>query len=269
VRLKLRTLLRGIIEKIYLLTIRRGGRILCAAQVRFDGGKPREYVIDYRVAGHNRTGRWRVASFKNPWGVFHPESSGWIGLVPFDLGDPLGVERVEEILDGDYSEDWFKNSPWYPLPGEEGPAGRGVWPTPEPLAPSVFDYRGPLGYEDQPDRRCEAPPPSADADVRVELEWGGLADPEETLDLVLDHEIAERMMDFDRQHSDATPAERGQHAKWLRGVVLAEVASGQYRRESLARTPGAPAAHDADADGPFNDFMDWIEPVARRRLAGN
>jgi DNA invertase Pin-like site-specific DNA recombinase len=267
VRLKLRALLRGIVDQIYVLTDRRGGRILGAAQVRFVGGGHREYLIDYRVAGHNRTGRWRVSSFRNPWGLFHPESDCCVGYVSYDLGDPEGVEKVLLLLpDSDEGlEEAFRGCPWYPLPGEEGPADRGVYPTPEPLTPSVSEYRGPLGREDQPEGG-EAPTPSADADGRVHIEIVS-TDPEVLLDTVLDHEVAERMLCYDKDNPGVTPATRTRNAKRLRREVLEEVASGQFRRESLAPAPGSPAP-DADWMNSFNGLMDLLEPVARQRLGG-
>jgi hypothetical protein len=35
---------------------------------------------------------------RSPFGIHHPDSAASIGLVPFDLSDPAGVERMEQEL---------------------------------------------------------------------------------------------------------------------------------------------------------------------------
>jgi DNA invertase Pin-like site-specific DNA recombinase len=113
IRLRLRAALRRIVESIWIYVCRRGRDRLAAVQVRFAGGGMREYVIQHRGPRGNQSGRvpgwWRVASMRSPYGIHHPDSPAWIGLCPFDMADPAGVERVEELLrDGsDEDLDWL------------------------------------------------------------------------------------------------------------------------------------------------------------------
>jgi hypothetical protein len=63
---------------------------------------------------------------RSPYGIHHPDSPAWVGLCPFDLSDPAGVERVLECLD--VAEELFrefavvdgkvvrKDAPRHPLP---------------------------------------------------------------------------------------------------------------------------------------------------------
>jgi DNA invertase Pin-like site-specific DNA recombinase len=267
-RLRMRVVLRRLVERIYVLTVPSGCRRTAAVQVRFGGGKQREYFIEYIPAANRREGRWRVASMRTSFGVHHPRTDWFVGMCPFDMADPEGVARVQELIDTGFDLECLEASPWRPLPGEEGPADRGGdWPAPEPLAPSVFEYKGPLGYDEQSDLGCEAPTSSADTDDRVQLEIVS-TDPADLLDTALDHAVAKRMMLFDRQHPDATPEQRAHNARRLRREVLAEIASGQYRRDWLGPAPGAipgSAARD-DGDDAAHGLMDLIEPVARKRL---
>jgi hypothetical protein len=63
-RLRLRTLLRGMVDEVWLLTVRRGRTILAAAQVYFQGGAAwRDYLITYRAATNTVRGGWSVRSF--------------------------------------------------------------------------------------------------------------------------------------------------------------------------------------------------------------
>jgi DNA invertase Pin-like site-specific DNA recombinase len=62
-RLKLRAVLRGVVEEVWVLTVRRGRHILAAAQVFFrDGGGRRDYLINYRAAGNHSPGGWSARS---------------------------------------------------------------------------------------------------------------------------------------------------------------------------------------------------------------
>jgi DNA invertase Pin-like site-specific DNA recombinase len=61
-RLKLRLVLRRVVEAVWLLTVRRGSRILCAAQVFFPGGSRRDYLVLYQAKGRNRPGGWWARS---------------------------------------------------------------------------------------------------------------------------------------------------------------------------------------------------------------
>jgi DNA invertase Pin-like site-specific DNA recombinase len=62
-RLKLRPVLRRVVEGMHVLIVRRGAWRLCAVQVFFaDGAARRDYLIAYRGAGNGRQERWRAKS---------------------------------------------------------------------------------------------------------------------------------------------------------------------------------------------------------------
>jgi DNA invertase Pin-like site-specific DNA recombinase len=119
VRLKLRPVLRRAVERMVVLTVPLRYRRLCVVQVRFEGGGQREYVIDYSPANKSSRGWYRVASMRSPFGNYDPESPAYTGLVPFDLGDPAGLDRVENevmAVDDDTLEQYFAGCPKQPLP---------------------------------------------------------------------------------------------------------------------------------------------------------
>jgi DNA invertase Pin-like site-specific DNA recombinase len=103
-RLRLRTLLRRIVAEIVLLVHPRGKDRLAAVQMHFQGGGIREYLIWHHPPRGNRIcvvpGWWRVASVRSI-GLHHPESPVVLGLVGFDLRDPVGRGRVEDTLNMD------------------------------------------------------------------------------------------------------------------------------------------------------------------------
>jgi DNA invertase Pin-like site-specific DNA recombinase len=58
-RLRLRPLLRGIVEEARLLLVRRASWLIAAVQFFFIGGAVRHYLIVYQAAGYNRPrGKW-------------------------------------------------------------------------------------------------------------------------------------------------------------------------------------------------------------------
>jgi hypothetical protein len=62
-RLKLRPVLRAAVQNMYLLTLRRGSRLLAAVQVYLaDSDARRDYLIVYQSAGNRRPGGWRALS---------------------------------------------------------------------------------------------------------------------------------------------------------------------------------------------------------------
>jgi DNA invertase Pin-like site-specific DNA recombinase len=62
-RLRLRGVLRRVIESIYLLHVRRGSFLFAAVQVFFrDSDARRDYLIAYQAAGFNRPGGWWAKS---------------------------------------------------------------------------------------------------------------------------------------------------------------------------------------------------------------
>jgi DNA invertase Pin-like site-specific DNA recombinase len=62
-RLKLRAVLRRVVESVWVLIVPKGSWRSCAVQVHFVGGKARNYLIVHRAAGRGRKGGWRCWSF--------------------------------------------------------------------------------------------------------------------------------------------------------------------------------------------------------------
>jgi DNA invertase Pin-like site-specific DNA recombinase len=63
-RLRLRVVLRRVVESIWVLTVRKGHLRLCAAQVHFVGGECRNYLVVHKPAGNRRKHSWSCRSFK-------------------------------------------------------------------------------------------------------------------------------------------------------------------------------------------------------------
>ena len=61
-RLRLRELLRTIVEEIWILIVPRRSHRLAAVQVYFRGDGRRDYLIHYQAAGHCRSGGWSARS---------------------------------------------------------------------------------------------------------------------------------------------------------------------------------------------------------------
>jgi hypothetical protein len=61
-RLRLRELLRTIIEEIWVLIVPRKSHRLCVVQIYFTGGGVRDYLIYYKAAGRGREGSWSAKS---------------------------------------------------------------------------------------------------------------------------------------------------------------------------------------------------------------
>jgi hypothetical protein len=61
-RLRLRELLRTIVEEIWVLIVPRRSHRLAAVQVFFKGDGKRDYLIHYQGAGHCRSGGWSACS---------------------------------------------------------------------------------------------------------------------------------------------------------------------------------------------------------------
>jgi DNA invertase Pin-like site-specific DNA recombinase len=64
-RLRLRELLRTIVEEIVILIVPRRSHRLAALQIYFRGGRRRDYLIHYQAAGHCREGGWCARSLPN------------------------------------------------------------------------------------------------------------------------------------------------------------------------------------------------------------
>ena len=61
-RLRLRELLRTIVEEVWILIVPRKSHRLAAVQVYFRGDGRRDYLIHYQSAGHCREGGWSARS---------------------------------------------------------------------------------------------------------------------------------------------------------------------------------------------------------------
>jgi DNA invertase Pin-like site-specific DNA recombinase len=86
-RLRLRPVLRRLIEDARVLIVRRGAWQLCTVQFFFTGGARRDYLIAYRPAANQRP-----ALFPEPRSL-SPEHA-----TDLDLRDPAHVARLEKAL---------------------------------------------------------------------------------------------------------------------------------------------------------------------------
>jgi hypothetical protein len=86
-RLKLRSMLKQIIESVWVLIVRKGAIRFCAVQCYFVGGGRRDYLIVHRTAGFRRVERWQAFSLPD---VVKPGD--------FDLRKPADVTDLEKIL---------------------------------------------------------------------------------------------------------------------------------------------------------------------------
>jgi hypothetical protein len=64
-RLRLRELLRQIVDSIWILVVPRKSHRLCAVQILFNGGERRDFLVHYRAAAYCRAGSWSARSLKN------------------------------------------------------------------------------------------------------------------------------------------------------------------------------------------------------------
>jgi DNA invertase Pin-like site-specific DNA recombinase len=86
-RIRLRPVLRRLIEDARVLIVRRGAWAMCAVQFFFTGGARRDYLIAYRPAANQRP-----ALFPEPRSL-SPEHA-----TDLDLRDPAHVARLEKAL---------------------------------------------------------------------------------------------------------------------------------------------------------------------------
>jgi hypothetical protein len=86
-RLRLRELLRTIIESVWVLVVPRRSHRLAAVQIFFHGVERRDYLIHYQAAGYCRAGFWRAQSLK------HTLSAGKL-----DLRDREHVSALSQTL---------------------------------------------------------------------------------------------------------------------------------------------------------------------------
>jgi DNA invertase Pin-like site-specific DNA recombinase len=87
-RLKLRPVLRRVVEGMHVLIVRRGAWRLCAVQAYFaEGGARRDYLITYRPAGNGRGEAWRA------WSL-----SEVAGPADLDLRKQAHARQLEKLL---------------------------------------------------------------------------------------------------------------------------------------------------------------------------
>lgn len=91
-RLRLRGLLRGLVESIWVLAVGRGRDRLCAAQVYFKGDGHRDYLILSRPPKAGRGG-FRVEGGSWSWSLTEAD-----GLGPLDLRQPRYAKALEAKL---------------------------------------------------------------------------------------------------------------------------------------------------------------------------
>jgi DNA invertase Pin-like site-specific DNA recombinase len=87
VRLRLRTVLRRIVEAAWVLIVPRGARRACVVQFFFVGGGRRDYLIVHQTAGNLRKERWSARSLADV------ADQG-----AFDLRKPKDVRDLEKAL---------------------------------------------------------------------------------------------------------------------------------------------------------------------------
>jgi DNA invertase Pin-like site-specific DNA recombinase len=88
-RLKLRPVLRRVVENAVVLVVPRRSWRLCAVEVFFDGGARRDYLIVHQTAGRCRPGGWWARSLADA-----------AGPAAFDLREPTAAARLEAWLSG-------------------------------------------------------------------------------------------------------------------------------------------------------------------------
>jgi DNA invertase Pin-like site-specific DNA recombinase len=87
-RLRLRSALRRVVEGAWLLIVPRGRVRLAAIQLRFTGGRTRNYLISFRAADRHQPGSWTVRSF-----------AGVPGLGDLDLRRREQAQALEPVLE--------------------------------------------------------------------------------------------------------------------------------------------------------------------------
>jgi DNA invertase Pin-like site-specific DNA recombinase len=98
-RLRLRDLLRQLIDRVSVLVVPRASHRLCAVQIDFASGARRPYLIHYRSAGYCREGGARSRSLKDFADVPLPDA--------LDLRRPEDAEALTRLLESlDLGELW-------------------------------------------------------------------------------------------------------------------------------------------------------------------
>jgi hypothetical protein len=86
-RMRLRPVLRQIVEEAWVLIVRRGANQLCAVQFFFVGGAQRSFLILNKLAAYRRPGGWSAHSFASV--ANHGD---------IDLREARDVTKVERLL---------------------------------------------------------------------------------------------------------------------------------------------------------------------------
>jgi DNA invertase Pin-like site-specific DNA recombinase len=86
-RLKLRPVLRRVIDEAHVLIVPRGSWRLCVVQMHFTGGKKRDYLVLHQTAGFRRKGGWWVHSFADA-----------VGDTDYDLRRQQDARQLEQAL---------------------------------------------------------------------------------------------------------------------------------------------------------------------------
>jgi hypothetical protein len=88
-RLRLRPVLRSVVEEARLLLVKRGSYLIAAVQFFFVGGAVRHYMVVYQYAGRHRTGGW--------WPT-DPVRDDAIDPADLDLRRKEDAEALAEVL---------------------------------------------------------------------------------------------------------------------------------------------------------------------------
>jgi DNA invertase Pin-like site-specific DNA recombinase len=91
VRLKLRPILRRVIEEALVLIVRRGSFGICTVQIFFHGGARRSYLILHQAAGFRRKGGWWSKSFAD---------AAALDPAALDLRKNTHARKLEKALSG-------------------------------------------------------------------------------------------------------------------------------------------------------------------------
>jgi hypothetical protein len=86
-RLRLRLVIRRLVEDARVLVVRKRSWQLCAVQMHFDGGSRRDFLIANQPAAYRRKGGWWARSLADV-----------SQLGPLDLRRPAHVNRLEKAL---------------------------------------------------------------------------------------------------------------------------------------------------------------------------
>jgi hypothetical protein len=102
-RLRLRELLRTIVEEIWVLIVPRRSHRLAAVQVFFKGGGRRDYLIHYQAAAYCRSGGWSACSLAGPTNsknldLRHKQDTGELAKILTKVDCGLLVEAMQQEL---------------------------------------------------------------------------------------------------------------------------------------------------------------------------